>query len=89
MLVTKRLTEIPDKMNKVIRKKGKKHNIFRHKREYCLNQNWKKWKFLITIKKKKCCQEVYIIRKGFKPQTLLIIDMESYTEINKDKVLQR
>jgi len=72
VLVTKRLTEIPDKMNKVIRKKGKKHNIFRHKREYCLNQNWKKWKFLITIKKKKMLSRSVYYKKRF--QTTDITD---------------
>ena len=39
--------------------------------------------------KQNFCQEVNIIRKGSKPQTLLIIDKESYIAINKEKVLRR
>ena len=38
---------------------------------------------------KKICQEVNIINKGFKSQTLLIIDKEGYIAINKEKDQQR
>jgi hypothetical protein len=32
-------------------KRKQAHKIFRHKREYCLNQSWGKWKlFIITMK---------------------------------------
>jgi len=43
------LTEIPDKMNKDVRKKTLKY--LDKKGEYCLTQSWSKWKWLkITTK---------------------------------------
>jgi division protein CdvB (Snf7/Vps24/ESCRT-III family) len=54
VLKTKRLTEVPDKMNKDKRKKEKKHIKYLDKKwEYFLNRSWKEWKFLITIIKQK------------------------------------
>jgi hypothetical protein len=80
VLAARRLTEVQDKMNKDIEKKKETRKIFRQRKEYCFNQSRKKWKFLIKNEANKFCQEVNIIIKEFKPQTLLI------TLVNKGSV---
>jgi len=34
-------------------KRKEAHKTFRQKREYCLNQSWRKWKLLIIKKKQR------------------------------------
>jgi len=75
-----------DIMNRNIKIKKDAHKICRQKREYCLNHSLKKWKLLTITMKQDFYQEMNIVRKGFKPQTLPIRDKEGNTVNNKEMV---
>jgi hypothetical protein len=70
-------------------KRKEMHKIFRKKKRVLFKSKLEKMEISNNNNEaKKCCQELNIIRKGFKPQTLLIIDKEVYIAVNKEKVLQ-
>jgi hypothetical protein len=77
-------------MNKNIKTKEKKN--IKHldtQRQYCLNQPEKMDSACNNNEAKKLYQKLKRIRRGFKPQTLLIRDKYGNTVSNKEKVLQR